>query len=423
MPVGYEEELQEETLNMQFVTMEEFTEFVRDAIEMENFDTPILCLGKSGIGKTESIENDVTKPLGIGLIELRLASYNETDLVGVPYFVEGKREGTKYTKFADMNILPHLASTGEGNSPDVGVLLFDEMTATSRNVRAVALQLMDKSRSIGDYKLPPKWLIVVLGNGPTDGGMYNGLEYAIISRAMCLRVKPDFQSWKSWALRNGVHPTVISFIQQHGGTSMLHRIKSTMSGGYEEKECNPRSWVKLSTCLYKKEARAGGMLSERQVQIYAGAAVGSDLAIEFATYYANKADLVPIEKILSGEALKIDPSSLKMETLYMGESVLVNQFTELVERNERYISNDELPPKADMDKICNIIKWVLHIEPRKVDLAIETIHDFSKSSPNFVNLMLIDGFDDLLPEYIEFITKRRGLNDITANMYQKLSEK
>lgn len=410
----------EETLNMQVVTMKEFTEFIRDAIEMENFDTPILCLGKSGIGKTESIANAVTEKLGIGLVELSLASYGETDLIGVPYFADGKKEGVKFTKFADMNILPHLASTGDGDSPDVGILLLDEITATSRPVRSVALKLLDASRKIGDYVLPPKWIIVVLGNGPTDGGMYNGLEYAMISRAMCMRVKPDFETWKEWAIGSNVHPAVIGFIQQNGKTDMLHQIKSAESGGYEEKECNPRSWVKLSNCLYKKEAKIGGLLSERQVQIYAGAAVGANLAVQFATFYANKAELVPIDDILDGTALNMNPNTLKMETIYIQEPQLVYAMTEILDRNESYINDNELPPKAELEKIRNIIKWLMHLEKRemkKASLTRETIQDMGKATPNFATLFTsVDGIDEAIPEYGEYATVKREIGTITRQL-------
>lgn len=413
---GIGEQVVEETLNFHPVTMQEFTEFVRESIELENYDTPIICLGKSGIGKTESIENSVTNPLKIGLVEIRLASYSETDLIGVPYFVDGKQEGKKYTKFADMGILPHLASTGEGDAPDVGVLLLDEITAASKPVRTVALQLLDKSRGMGDYKLPPKWLVVLLGNGPTDGGMYQGLEYALISRAMCLRVNPDFASWKMWALKNNVHPAVIGFIENSGGTSMLHRIKSAELGGYEEKECNPRSWVKLSTFLLKKEARIGGMLSENQVRIYAGAAVGSNLSIDFATYYSNKAELVPIEEILNGEALSRDVRSLKLETVYMGEPVLVQTMVEILNKNRERIENDELPSKADLFKIRNIIKWIIHMSDglRRPNIALETLQDIATVCDLFASLIMIDGFDEAVPEYAEY-------SDAKANVFGVVS--
>lgn len=403
MPTGYEQE-QEETLNFQVVTMDEFTDFVRDAIEMENYDTPIICLGKSGIGKTESIDNAIARPLNIGLVQLRLASYSETDLIGVPYFADGKVAGKKYTKFADMNILPHLASTGEGDAPDIGILLLDEITAASKPVRTVALQLLDSSRSIGDYTLPPKWMIVLLGNGPTDGGMYQGLEYALISRAMCLRVRPDFASWKKWALKNNVHPAVIGFIENSGGTNMLHRIKSADLGGYEEKECNPRSWVKLSTFLTKKEQRVGGMLSESQVRIYAGAAVGANLSIEFSTYYSCKSELVSIEDIMSGEALNIKANTLKLETVYMGEPVLVHAMSELLNRNRDRIENDELPGKPDLMKIRNIIRWIIHISKglKRPNIALETLQDISNTNELFVSLIMVDEFDDMVPEYAEY---------------------
>lgn len=408
--------LNEETLNMQTVTMREFTDFIKDAIEMENFNTPILCLGKSGIGKTESIASSVTKPLGIGLVEMRLGSYNESDLVGIPYFTEANEQGKRYTKFADMGKLPHLESTGEGTDPDVGVLVFDEFTTASRPVRAVALQLMDISRSLGDYKLPPKWIIVVLGNGPTDGGMFNGLEYAIISRSMCFRVNPHFQSWKEWAIQNEVHPSVIGFIQQNGEEEMLHRIES-VNAEYECKECNPRSWTKLSEYLKKKEERMGGALKSRLVEVYSGAAVGADLAVRFATYYNFYSDLIPMEDIISGRALSLDINSIKIEVLYTQQIGLISTLQNLLRRNREYIENYKLPPEGEFNKIQNILYFILKIKTRSLDLASDFFRYVNVDCDDlFALLISIDEFDDEVPEIKDYMQEHSNFNRIRRSL-------
>ena len=46
--------------------------------------------------------------------------------------------------------------------------MFDEITNANAEVQAACWQLMDSSRSVGDYKLPDGWLIVAADNLPYE---------------------------------------------------------------------------------------------------------------------------------------------------------------------------------------------------------------------------------------------------------------
>ena len=76
-----------ETLNMRSTTLERVVRQIKEQLENEDY-TPICIIGKSGIGKTESIAG-VAAELGIGFKELRLSHYQESDLVGLPYIENG----------------------------------------------------------------------------------------------------------------------------------------------------------------------------------------------------------------------------------------------------------------------------------------------------------------------------------------------
>lgn len=354
-------------LNMQHVTIGEFCEFIRDRIEMEEFEQPVLGLGKSGIGKTESIENAVCKPLGIGLIEMRLGSYSETDLTGFPVPEVDKATGQTMMKFADVSKFPH-----EGRDKEVGILLLDEFTNARPAVRAAALQLTDKSRSIGDYKLPPKWLIVILGNGPSDGGYYQGLEYALMGRADCFRVDVNFKVWKEWALKNNIHPAVLGFIENYpkGAMAALHKHKDMDESEYEEKDANPRCWVKLSTHLKKKEERLGHSLDEKQVIIYAGAAVGADMAPAFAAYYAYQKNMISASDILNGLAKNKNLKEYGVESLYMSATAASMAIANLLKDNkDTILSGDELPDDACV-QMDNVLQFAIQLaHSGNIDIA------------------------------------------------------
>lgn len=377
-------------LNMQHVNIDEFCEFIRDRIEMEEFEQPVLGLGKSGIGKTESIENAICKPLGIGLIEMRLGSYSETDLTGFPIPEVDKATGQTMMRFADVSKFPH-----EGRDKEVGILLLDEFTNARPAVRAAALQLTDKSRSIGDYKLPPKWLIVILGNGPSDGGYFQGLEYALMGRADCFRVDVSFRAWKNWALKNQIHPAVLGFIEnyQKGPMAALHKHKDMDEAEYEEKDANPRCWVKLSTHLKKKEERLGHPLDDNQVTIYAGAAVGADMAPAFAAYYAYQKNMIPAADILSGAALNLDLKKYGIESLYMSATASAMSCADLLNAEEKAIRNEDGASPETNKKVDNMLAFALKL----IDSGFT---DIGSGMAETLNLAT---HKDLFKEYIQYV--------------------
>ena len=141
-----------ETLNMRTAALRQITAQIRHQLEDGDY-TPITLLGKSGIGKTESIQ-DLAEDLGIGFVELRLSHYQESDLIGLPYI-----DACGKTRHAVSDLLPDEADEGQG------ILLLDEVTSAPKSMRSAVYQLLDAGRRLGEYKLPDKWLVVACGNG------------------------------------------------------------------------------------------------------------------------------------------------------------------------------------------------------------------------------------------------------------------
>ena len=376
-------------MNLTTVTMLEFLAYVKEQI-LDEDTTPILCLGKSGIGKTEAIKG-LCDEMGIGCMELRLVTLNEVDLLGVPT-VEEQAGGKKTTVWASMNDLPIAERDGE-----VGILVLDEITSCSRNIRAAAYQLLDDKRALGNYKLPKKWLVVALGNGPEDGGVFNGIEYAFLGRCNGMRVDPDLDSWKVWAVNAGVHPAVLGFVSwqpQH-----LHEIN--IDAEYEEKLPSPRTWTKLSIKLNNAEARRG-TLDNRTVEIYAAAAVGESVASTFAAFYAYKKKTVSVDDILEGRAngAIVD---MDRQVMYMQIQTVVYGISK--ELKNTYSSGDW--PDATYTKIANACRWIIAVGNRMLDVATAIINELNLTTQMFGDMVIDDKFDEFCPEFLKFQTANR----------------
>ena len=123
-----------ETLNMRSADLERILRQIRNQLEDEDY-TPVSIIGKSGIGKTESIAS-LAKELNIGFKELRLSHYQESDLIGLPYVENG------VTKHAPADLFP------PSDDPNQGILLLDEVTSSQKSMRSAVYQLMDSSRKL-----------------------------------------------------------------------------------------------------------------------------------------------------------------------------------------------------------------------------------------------------------------------------------
>ena len=378
-------------MNMISVTMQEFLTMVKESIIDEDYETPIICLGKSGIGKTEAIKG-LCDEMGIGCMELRLVTLNEVDLLGVPT-IEEQANGKKTTVWASMNDLPIAERDGER-----GILVLDEITSCTRTIRAAAFQLLDAKRALGNYKLPEKWLVVALGNGPEDGGVFEGIEYAFLNRCLGVRVEPDLNSWKMWAVEAGVHPAVLGFVSWQ--PQYLHQIN--VDAEYEEKLPSPRTWTKLSIKLNNAEKRRGGILDDRTVEIYAAAAVGEAAASMFASFYAYKKKTVSVDEIMEGKALDAI-YDMDTQVMYMQiQTVVAGISAEL----KNTISGGDWP-ETTYRRIANACRWIIAVGKIRLDIATSIFNELNLTTKYFGAIVMDEKFDEICPELLEFATTNK----------------
>lgn len=363
--------------------------------------SPMLAIGKAGIGKTEGVRG-IAKKLGIGFMELRLCNYTETDLVGVPYITEDHS-----TAHAKNTLLPTVEKDGE-----FGILLVDEFTSTMPSVQVPILQLTDSSRGVGNYKLPAGWKIVLAGNGPDDGGTFINLPGTVISRAACYYVKPADDWAKGYATRKGVHPTIIAYILNSPGS--LHAYDTTSDSEYDRAFPCPRSWAALSDALYDLDLRAAkseSILNDSQEVDYSAiradpikyswaateerfnanrlpaerivaSRIGVNEASKFIQFVQNQKEIVNPQEIMAGTA-KTKRETLSAAALYLTATALVSTMT--VEMETKYknaytadlkessgdMTDDTLKlyDKEYVKMVTNVFRWLVSDYGSKNDLT------------------------------------------------------
>lgn len=373
-----------ETLNMMEIPVDKFINEIKMDLEDDNYD-PVIGIGKSGVGKTMSIY-ELTQELGIGFCELRLVTMTEIDILGIP-----KEDVNGRTTYAANSLLPDEARDGES-----GILVLDEITSATATVRAAAYQLLDSKRALGEYKLPKKWKVVALGNGPSDGGVFQGVEAAFLSRATCYRIEPNLDSWKKWAINKGVNPSIIAYLTFD--PSKLHEMDVDEIASIFP--C-PRSWTALSQKLNAREKRAGGLLPLEQVELYAAGAVGMRVAPSFAAFYAYNSKTLSPEDILSGKAKADVVNTLESEVIYLMIQSLIKQLKVEIEQGKK-------PGYCEFTTECvqrsaNLLNWLIDVADYKLDYAVTALTDIAAGIKDFCTMVLMcDELDQACPRFIKF---------------------
>lgn len=381
-------------MNLFELSLQQFTDEIEADLDCHNY-SPMVGFGKAGVGKTVSIHELANRRFGKGrgYKEIRLITMTPVDMVGIPDIVEvTNRDGSKQkvTEWISNGMLPTVERDGEE-----GILVIDEITSAQPDVRAAAFQLLDSSRSLGSYKLPEKWKVIALGNGEDDGGVFNGMEAAFLNRLSAYRIEADVESWKKWALENGVHPVVLAYVSFDPNT--LHQMPID---GNAEVFPSPRSWEALSTKLIQREANRGNgqPLKLESVAVLAGGTIGNKLAVQFATFYEFKNQMLDIDKVIEGKGTQSEIENCSTEALYISAQSLINKVSALVTQYESENKHNET-----CKLVVNVAKWCVLAGNVRIDLAIMIIGDLAKAVPEVVDIILDDKFNAWCPELLDFI--------------------
>ena len=225
--------------------------------------TSVMLWGAPGIGKS-SVVKAVADKKEMQMIDLRLNQLAPTDIRGLPYVDGG------LAHFAPPSFLPQSGS---------GILFLDEINVAAPAVMATALQLI-LDRRVGDYVVPDDWYIVAAGNRAEDRAAVSQMPAPLTNRFLHLTVEADLDSWKQYALTNGVAEQVISFLNFR--PQLLHSFNKNAIAWP-----SPRSWDFASDLL--------------KIGMPVDAAVGEGAAAEFKSFVKLYTKLPDVDKILAGD--------------------------------------------------------------------------------------------------------------------------
>jgi len=262
---------------------------------------PGMLWGPPGVGKS-SVIRQVATARGIGLIDLRLSQLDAVDLRGIPSVL-----ATGKTHWNQPTFLP---TEGEG------ILFLDEINLGAPSVMAAGYQLV-LDRKLGDYELPPGWIVLAAGNRTQDRTNVQQMSTALKNRFVHLDYEVNLDDWCDWALRNGVHVSVLSFIRFR--PTMLNMFDAPLKSDDADKRrqaqamkdanafATPRSWEFMSKMVTQQPD------PEVEYDLFCGT-VGEGAAAEFMGYLKYYRDLPNLDALLMNPSKTNVPS--EPATLY-----------------------------------------------------------------------------------------------------------
>lgn len=250
---------------------------------------PVFLWGPMGIGKSD-LAASIADELGGLLIDMRLATMDQTDLRGIPYF--DKNQGV-------MAWAPPIELPSEDLAAQypVIVLFLDEMNSASPTVQAAAYQLV-LNRRVGTYKLPDNVVIMAAGNRESDKGVTYRMPAPLANRFVHLEMRHDFDAWQEWAVQNKIDKDVIGFLA-FKKSALFDFDPRSPSRSF----ATPRSWTFVSELI------AGGGSDSTMTDLVAGA-VGEGNAVSFMAHRKVAGMLPDPRDILNGKATKLETKEI-----------------------------------------------------------------------------------------------------------------
>jgi hypothetical protein len=298
--------------------------------EIKDFPTYMMW-GKPGIGKSDLVLEIVKtiadeRKLKYTVKDCRLASYDPIDIKGLPFI--DKDGVSRFTK-------PDIVDF-DNNKDYIHVLFLDELSATPPATQVACYQLI-LNRRIGEYKLPDNVFIIAAGNGREHGSVSYKMPRALSNRMYHLDTTTDFDSWRAWAIKNGIDPRITAFLREQ--PNELYSDLKHCGNAY----CTPRSWASLS-----KTIEGTNMTKENKELMYllCQSAIG-ETAIDFVEFCLQQYKIPTFADIVSRNYKGVDVNEPGL--MYNLESNLIY---EIAKDNEK--SNTITNVKA----IAEFMTWL-----------------------------------------------------------------
>ena len=259
---------------------------------------PVCLMGPAGIGKTE-IVRQVAEEQGLAFLSYSVTHHTRQSAIGLPRLTERQVDGKTVcvTEYTLSEIVAEVWRVMEESGKEKGILFLDEFNCASETLRPAMLQLL-QSKSFGPHALPDGWMLVLAGNPGEYNASATALDPVMADRMRLLWLAPDYAAWRAYMVERGVHPMVLSYLDDHRSHFYVFEKDGDGTG-----LVTARGWEDLSILLRMMEEKNFPV----DLTFVSQFLQSSKVARGFYTYYEQYSELLHsgiIDRILQGERLK-----------------------------------------------------------------------------------------------------------------------
>lgn len=257
---------------------------------------PVFLMGPPGIGKT-AIMKQIASELGVGLVAYSMTHHTRQSALGLPVITSKTYRGEEYrvTEYTMSEIISSVYDMIEDAGAEQGILFLDEINCVSETLTPTMLQFL-QYKVFGKHSVPGGWIVVTAGNPPEYNKSAREFDIVTWDRLKRIDIEPDYSAWKEYALKQGVHASITSYLD----VKKQNFYKVEFEGG-ERHFVTARGWTDLSVMIRLYESL--GIAVDRLLisQYIQDAEVSADFADYYDLYNKYRSDY-KIEIILSGDA-------------------------------------------------------------------------------------------------------------------------
>ncbi|MBQ8094726.1 MAG: AAA family ATPase [Clostridia bacterium] len=205
---------------------------------------PIFLIGAPGIGKTAIMEQ-IAQEMGIPLVSYSMTHHTRQSALGLPFITEKTYQGETYrvSEYTMSEIISAVYEKMEQSGVNEGILFLDEINCVSETLAPAMLQFL-QYKVFGQHRVPDGWIVVTAGNPPEYNQSVREFDMVTWDRLKRIDVEANYDVWHTWAMDQGVHPAVTSYLDIRKGD--FYMVESTVDGKHF---VTPRGWVDLSDMI------------------------------------------------------------------------------------------------------------------------------------------------------------------------------
>ena len=237
---------------------------------------PIFLMGPPGIGKTAIMEQ-IASELGVGLVSYSMTHHTRQSALGLPFIEKKVYGGVEYSvsEYTMSEIIASVYDMMEQTRLSEGILFLDEINCVSETLAPAMLQFL-QYKIFGRHRVPEGWIVVTAGNPPEYNNSVREFDIVTWDRLKRIDVEPDYDVWKEYAYKKGVHPAILTYLDIKKDD--FYKIETTVDGKHF---VTARGWSDLSDMMRLYE-RNGIAVNEMLISQYLQ---NPKMAKNFAIYY------------------------------------------------------------------------------------------------------------------------------------------